>query len=151
MFRIKILYRYIGREYVLAFAAVMGLCALLIGLNIYFEKFDDIAKNSPPFSDVASYVLYGLPIEMLNLMPQIALLAVLFGIGILSKNNEVLAMHACGVSYTRLGFPVMFCAALVSIGSMVLSETVVPVCAMRQAASDLRIKKKKPEAEKTPV
>ncbi len=148
LLRIKILYRYIGREYVVAFAAVLGLCSLLIGLNIYFEKFDDIAAYSPPLRDVIAYVLYGLPVEVLNLMPQIALLAVLFGIGILSKNNEVLAMHACGVSYTRLGFPVMVCAALVSLGSLLLSETVVPECAMRQASADLRIKKKQPDTEK---
>lgn len=137
---VKILYRYIAREYVFAFIAILGVCVLIMGLNLFFDKFDDIVDNNPSNADVISYILYSLPGELLELTPQMALLAVLFGIGMLSKNNEVLAMHACGVSYTRLGFPVLICALVVSLSTFGFTETWLPRLVQMRDAVDARIK-----------
>lgn len=142
---VKILYRYIAREYIFAFIALLGLCILLMGLNVFFAEFDEIVENRPATMDVARYITYSLPGEIIELMPLIALLAVLFGIGILSKNHEVLAMHACGVSYTILGLPVLFCAVVLSILAFFFAETVLPYCEKERAIVDARIKNKELE------
>ena len=72
----------------------------------FFELLSDILKNGIPMALVAKYLFYLTPKLVYDSTPVSVLVAVLVTFGILTKNNEVTAMKACGVSLYRLAIPV---------------------------------------------
>ncbi len=142
MFGLKIIDRYMAREYIAAFLAILFISSLLMSLNIVFDSFEDITQKKPPLEAVLLYFLYRLPGELIALAPMISMLAVLFSLGVMSKNNEVLAMHACGISYTRLGLPVAILGALISGGVFWSAESLIPRCEWQKRKYEGIIKQK---------
>ncbi len=124
--------RYMAREYIFAFVSIVGICVVVIMLHSFFSAFEDISENSPPFDLVALYFLFRIPGKVVIAIPIISILTVLFSIGIMSKNHEVLAMHACGVSYFRLAMPVAIAGALLSAGVFWADERLLPYCAQQE-------------------
>jgi len=66
----------------------------------FFELLSDIVKNHIPMSRVLSYHLFLTPRLIYDLAPVGVLTAVLVTFGVLTKNNEVTAIKACGSAYT---------------------------------------------------
>lgn len=121
-----ILDRYVFREFVLAFVAVMSFCALLILVASIFEKFGDIMEHDPPLRVVVLYFATSLPYVLMQIVPIAAMLAVLFSIGGLARYNEVLALLTSGVHSLRIAAPVLFAGFLIALGSFVINESVIP-------------------------
>ncbi|MCX7014722.1 MAG: LptF/LptG family permease, partial [Candidatus Sumerlaeota bacterium] len=130
--RIKIIDRYLAWEYLKTFLAILGIGVTVLLLNVFFDSFEKITENQPPLRVILLYFAYRLPGETVELVPLMAILGVLFSIGVLSKNNEVLAMHACGVSYTRLSLPVAMAGVALTAILMYSSESVLPRLKQRE-------------------
>ena len=98
---------------------------LFIVVN-YTEIADDIRENSIPLRDVISfYQFYSLQILDI-LLPLSVLLGTLITFGILSRNSELIAVKANGISLYRLSVPVLLTAALISVVSYFLLDFVLP-------------------------
>ncbi len=121
-----ILDRYLLKEFVLSFVAVMSFCALLLLVASVFDNFSDILEYGAPFSVVAVYFLSSLPGELMQVVPIVAMLAVLFSIGSLARTNEILAMLTSGVHALRLSLPILFAGVFIVIGAFLMNEYVVP-------------------------
>jgi LPS export ABC transporter permease LptG len=70
------------------------------------------------------------------------LVAVLVTFGVLSKQNEVTAFKACGVSLYRLALPVFLCGAALSVGLFAFDHYYVPGANRQQEALRAEIKGK---------
>ncbi len=122
-----ILYRYVTREILFCFAIVL-VAVLSIYLAIDFiEKIDNFMEAGVAASRCLIYLVYKLPFILVQIAPVGFLLSILITLGLMSKNNEVIALKSCGIGKGRLLFPslvlgVLFCGALFVVG-----ETVVPV------------------------
>jgi lipopolysaccharide export system permease protein len=125
-FHRSILDRYLFREFILAFFAVLAFCALLLLVASIFEKFQDILENNPPLKVVVMYFVCSLPFKLMQIVPMAAMLGVLFSIGTLARNNEILAMMTSGVASLRIAAPILFGGTLIAMGSLVMNEFVVP-------------------------
>ncbi len=121
-----ILDRYLFREFILAFIAVIAFCALLLLVASIFDRFSEILEFGAPMSTVAIFFLSSLPGQLMQIVPIAAMLAVLFSIGSLARTNEVLAMLTSGVHAFRLSLPILFGGALIVAGTFVMNEYVVP-------------------------
>ena len=69
------------------------------------------------YSDVAAslHITYYLtPMLIYDTLPVAVLLAVLVTFGVMTKNNEVTAFKACGISVRRLGLPVLLMSGVLS-------------------------------------
>jgi lipopolysaccharide export system permease protein len=137
--RLSIIDRYLAREFIEAFLVVLGICATVMFLNLFFESFEDIMENRPGLALASLYFLYRVPVELFEIFPFIGLLSILFSIGMMSKNNEVLAMHACGISYGRLCVPVAICGFVISLLGMAGNEKIVPACDGKARRLEARI------------
>jgi LPS export ABC transporter permease LptG len=109
-------------SYVLAgflFYFVVWICAFVSMTQIYrfFELVADIVKNNVPMSDAARYHLYLTPKLIYDTLPIGVLGAVLVTFGVLTKNNEVTAFKACGISVRRLGLPVILMSSVISVAA----------------------------------
>ncbi|MBX7243914.1 MAG: LptF/LptG family permease [Candidatus Sumerlaeaceae bacterium] len=146
---IKILDRYIFQEFVISFVAVMSFCALLLLVATIFDKFQDIIKNDAPISKVIQYFLLILPGQLLQVVPICAMLGVIFSIGSLARNNEILAFMTSGVPSFRIAAPVLFGGLLVFLLTVGLGETVVPKMSARAHFIDKRYIQAKSESKLT--
>ena len=97
------------------FYFVLWLLAFITMTQVFtfFDLLGDIVKNHVPLSHVVTYHLFLTPRLIYDTLPISVLLAVLVTFGVMTKNNEVTAFKACGISVRRLGTPVllMSCAS----------------------------------------
>lgn len=131
---------YLLRRFFFHFAVLMAAFIFLFEAFTFFELLDDIARHRVPFLIVVDYFRYLTPFLIYNLAPLGALVAVLVTLGVMSKNNEIVACKASGISLYRLAVPLLF-AGLALAGSMiVLDETYLPYANQRQDALRNQIK-----------
>jgi LPS export ABC transporter permease LptG len=89
---------------------------------------------------VGTYLLFLTPRWIYELTPVSVLTSVLVVLGVLSKDNEVTAFKACGVSVYRLAVPVLLCSLLLSGALFAFNHYVVPGADRRQNALRIEIK-----------
>jgi lipopolysaccharide export system permease protein len=126
--RLKILDRYLCREFLTVLAGVVSACAVVLLIAKVFEEFDTILQGPATTWDAVKYFAYALPQRLLEVVPLAAVLAVIFSIGALARNREMLAVTASGRSLVRSSAPVLAAAVVLSAACLVMNETVVPYC-----------------------
>src|SRR2546430_12125115 len=99
----------------------MGAFVFLFETFTFFELLDDIARHRVPFLIVVDYFRYLAPYLLYQLAPLGALVAVLVTMGIMSKNNEIVAIKASGISMYRLAVPLLL-SGLALAGTMVVLD-----------------------------
>ncbi len=119
---------------------------LLAGFVIIFDAFTlfdllaDISRNHVAIDTVLSYFRYLVPLMVYQLAPLAALVATLVTLGVLAKNNEVIAFKAGGISLYRLVLPLTLCGCLIAGGMFLLDDTFLPYANQRQDALRNEIK-----------
>lgn len=106
----------------------------------FFELLEDIGKHHIPASVVIQYFVFLTPYMFYQLTPVAALIGVLVTLGVLSKNNEVTAFKACGVSLYRLSLPLLLAGMALAALMFSLDDTILPTCNQRQDALRNQIK-----------
>src|SRR6516225_3483936 len=86
----------------------LWLASLLSMMLIYnfFELIGDMIRNQIPLWKMFVYLFFLAPSFVYQTFPISVLLAVLGAFGVMTKQNEVTAFKACGVSLFRLSLPV---------------------------------------------
>ena len=117
--------RYVLRQFLKALA--LGLLAFLVIFIVidFFEKLGDYIDRDTPWLVVAKLYLFKIPYITVLILPIAMLLASLFSLGRLSRDNELTAMLAAGIPLPRLLAPLFVLAALVSLGSYYFNDRVV--------------------------
>jgi LPS export ABC transporter permease LptF/LPS export ABC transporter permease LptG len=127
------------------------LIVLLAGFVLIFDAFTlfdllgDISKNHIAMSVVLSYFRYLIPYMIYVLAPLAALVATLITLAVLTKNNEVIAVKASGISLYRLILPLGLAGFLVAGGMFAMGETFLPYANQRQDALRNEIKGRPPQ------
>src|SRR5262249_35081951 len=116
----------------------------------FFELLDDIAKHRIPFLMVVDYFRYLTPFLVYQLAPLSALMAVLVTLGAMSKNNEIVAIKASGISLYRLAVPLFFAGLLLTGAMFSLDDVYLPYSNQRQHALRNQIKGRPPQTYSQP-
>ena len=127
----KVVDRYILREFIKKFGLVL---VSIVGIYIivdFFERIRMFLSNGASAGQVISYFLYQVPMIVSLLLPVSVLLGTLITFSTLSKNSEIAALRAGGVSLYRIAIPVLLLAAGISMFSFLLNEYVTPVTNQR--------------------
>ena len=110
---LKILDRYLLSALGVATAMGVALLSLVLVLgNVFKEMLDLLINHNVPLSTVLSFVAFVLPFSMTFTIPWGFLTAVLLVFGRLSADNEIIALRATGVSFSRIFVPVLAVALL---------------------------------------
>ena len=127
------------------------LFVLLAGFVLIFDAFTlfdllgDISKNHIAVSVVLTYFRFLIPYMIYLLAPLATLVATLVTLAVLTKNNEVIAFKASGISLYRLILPLGLAGCLVAGGMFLMSETFLPYANQRQDALRNQIKGRPPQ------
>ncbi len=128
----KIIDKYILKQYLIPFGYVMGaFCLLFIVLDL-FDRFSDFLEVKAAWSDILLY--YGYYLFKVNgfvpfivvVLPIVLLLATLYTLTMFARHNELTAMSASGVSKRRMMVPLLAVGLCASLFGAVVQETLGP-------------------------
>ena len=97
-----ILYRYVTREILLTFFIVLvAVMSIYVAID-FIEKIDNFMEAGVPATRCIVYLIYKLPFIVVQIAPVGFLLSILIALGLMSKNNEIIALKSCGIGKERL-------------------------------------------------
>jgi LPS export ABC transporter permease LptF/LPS export ABC transporter permease LptG len=136
---------YILRKFLFHFGVFLGLFVFLYEAFTFFELLDDIGRGRVPFLTVVAYFQYLTPFLGYNLAPLAGLVAVLVTLGVMSKNNEIVALKASGLSLFRVAMPLLLAGLALAGTLLLLDDTYLPYFNQRQDALHNQIKGRPPQ------
>jgi LPS export ABC transporter permease LptG len=123
---------YILSEFFFYFAVWLVSFIAMTHVYNFFELMGHILRNNISMWEVAEYHLFLTPKLIYDSAPYSVLVAVLATFAILSKQNEVTAFKACGVSLYRLSLPVLMACVVLSAGLFAFDHYIIPDANLRQ-------------------
>ncbi|HPT83221.1 MAG TPA: LptF/LptG family permease [Limnochordia bacterium] len=122
----RIFDRYLTRELLGPFFfCVFGFTVVLIS-GLLFQLTDLIFVHDVDVPTVARLLLYRIPATVVMTLPIATLFATLLAVGRLVQDNEMTVMRGSGIAYPRLIVPFLVLGLLISIGTYLASEYIVP-------------------------
>jgi LPS export ABC transporter permease LptG/LPS export ABC transporter permease LptF len=110
----QILDSYVLSNFLFYFAVTLFCLVTMSQVYTFFELLGDVVKNHIPMSHVVTYHIYLTPDLIYKTLPIAVLVSILATFGVMTKNNEVTAFKACGISVRRLGVPVLLMSGTLS-------------------------------------
>lgn len=126
-----ILHRYILGQLVGKIAtSLLGFVTLFLVFD-FFDRIDNILAESPSVATILLYFILKIPFTLTLMIPVSMLSGTLLTFGIMSKSSEVTAMRAAGCSLWWIAKPIFITGLSLGLFSLILNETLVPVCQRR--------------------
>jgi len=122
----SVLDRYIIKEFTKIFLLIILSLAGLYLIVDFFERIRMFLSNDATLYQILSYFFFEFPMILSLMLPVSVLLASLLTFAILSKNSEIIAMKANGVSLYRTSRPVIIISIVLCIFSFLLNEFITP-------------------------
>jgi len=107
------------------FFCIIGFTVTFLLIDV-FEKIDSFIDHNASWWDSTRFFLYKIPDMVRLTLPVDVLLATMFTLGVLARNNEVVALLSSGISMLRLTRPILLVSLLLVGISGLLAEYVVP-------------------------
>src|SRR5271170_2282397 len=135
----RLLDKYIGRE--VGSHAILGLAVFTFVFFVpqLVRLMDLVVRHSGGIFTVALIFLCSLTPVLAFTIPMAVLVGVLIGLGRLSADSEIVALHASGISLRRLLRPIGFVAMGCSLGTLVLTFWLSPAAIRTATGLETRI------------
>jgi lipopolysaccharide export system permease protein len=125
----------LNRYILTAFARIFGLAlAAFAGIYLlvdFFERVDNFIEHKAQLSQYILYFTNKIPMIVVQVAPMAVLMGVFMCLGGLSRNSELTAMRASGISLWRITIPLLATALLLTGTLQVANEFVVPLSAQK--------------------
>lgn len=118
--------RYIFKEWAVGFALTIGVIVGILILQNMYDTLPDLIDTQAGFKEVLYYYMLSLPAYFPAILPIAFLVSLLFSIGNLHRNNEIIAMRAAGVSLLRISRSLWFVGVVLSGLLFYLTASVIP-------------------------
>lgn len=107
------------------FAGVVAFMIIMISNTLYIFA-ELIVKSNAGIDVVLKMILYSLPAIIVVTLPVAYMFATLLALGRLGRDSEIIALRACGVSLSRIIFPVILLSLVISGAGFYIQEKAVP-------------------------
>ena len=122
---VRILDHYVASSY----ARVLGLASVALAGIFYISTFldlsDKVFKGDATWAMMGRYFVFVTPQYVYYIIPLAVLVAALVTISVLTKNNELVVMKACGISLYRIALPMVACAIAAGALLFALEESLL--------------------------
>jgi lipopolysaccharide export system permease protein len=122
----NVLDRYIVRTIIGSVLLVMSVLLVLGGLFIFIDQQDDIGVGHYNALSALWFTLLNLPQFAYELLPAVALIGSLLGLGSLARGSELIVIRATGVSVQRMAGAVAIAGLLLIGAELLLGEVLAP-------------------------
>jgi lipopolysaccharide export system permease protein len=132
-----IIFRYLLREYAkIFFMCFAGLMTIYLVID-FFEKVRRFLTYDAQWMHILTYLALKAPAISFQIIPLAVLMATLLTLGLLSRNNEITAMRACGISLPWIASPFLTFAVLMTLVLLLFSSTIIPLATSK--AEEIRV------------
>lgn len=121
----RILDRYILKNTIYGYLFILSVFIGLYFIIDVFSSLSDILEAKPQAAILLDYYFSMLPLIYLRVSPFALLISVLYALGELNKNNEIISIRALGISVLRVILPIVFFCLILSFLSLYLQEKVL--------------------------
>jgi LPS export ABC transporter permease LptF/LPS export ABC transporter permease LptG len=128
--------RYLMRQYLLLIGIGLLIGAAFSVIVDLIQSLDRFLRAKPPWIYIAQHFLYLVPRELYKGLPLIVLVATVFLFVSLTRQRELDALKAAGMSLYRACAPILVIAFLISVGALVFQETALPLIAAKAEEVD---------------
>lgn len=118
------LQKYILRELIPPFLTGTALYTMVFLFGYFYVSSQWL--TGVPLALIGKWIAYQVPDTLVKVFPMAVVLMVVVSFGRLATEREITAMQSGGLSLTRVSFPAMVLALVISLASLWLSEWVVP-------------------------
>ena len=127
----RILDKYLLREFLLPVVYCFDAFVMLYIVQDLLGRLGEFIQYHARVSQIVGYYLIILPEALVVMLPMALLLALLFCLSNLGKNNELIAFRASGISNLRLATPFLIAGAVATVLVFVVNEVFVPAGKVR--------------------
>ena len=118
--------RYLVRQYLVYLGIGTAIGAVLISVVDLLQTLDRFLRVKPPLTTILEHFVYRLPGELYKGLPMIVLISTVFLFLSLTRQRELDALKAAGVSLYRASLPILLVAGAISAGAVMFQETLLP-------------------------
>lgn len=118
--------RYVFKEWAIGFALTLGVIVGILILQNMYDTLPDLLDMHASFREVVFYYSLALPAYLPSVLPIAFLVSLLFSLGTLHRNNEVIAMRASGLGLFRISRCLWAAGLLLSALLFYLTASLVP-------------------------
>jgi lipopolysaccharide export system permease protein len=140
---LSVVNRYVAGQFMAMFLPILAGFVLLYVVIDLFDRLDILMRHDATVGAATRYFLFKIPLMVTQIMPPAVITAVLLAFGMLGRRNEIVALRASGVSLGQTAIPILALAGLISVGTLIWNETVVPYCSRNfQYVNNVEIRKR---------
>lgn len=118
--------RHIVTEWLKTFVLALGLTFGLLLLEDVYDNLEDFVRFGASASEVLTYYAVLSPSLLPTVVPASLLISLLFSLGALHRDNEIIALRAVGLSLWQITRGLWLMGAILAAGLFVLNARVVP-------------------------
>jgi lipopolysaccharide export system permease protein len=123
---VKIIDRYILKYFIPSVLWCLAIFFFLYVVIDLFAHIDEIIRERVPFTILLYYYIMFAPLIFVQTSPIAALLATVYNLSNLNKNNEIVAMKSSGMNIWLILRPILLTAFLISLLVFIVNDKVVP-------------------------
>lgn len=121
-----LLYRYVGREYILSFIVAFLFFFFIFFVNQILVLAQKILLKNVNVMDVIMLVIFSIPQFLMYTMPFSSLASASMVIGNLSSQNEILALRSSGVHMRNIFMPILVISLGLSAATLMIADKMIP-------------------------
>ncbi len=118
--------RYVLKEWLIAFALTLGVIVGILILQNMYDSLPDLLDTDASFKQIILYYSLVLPTYLPAILPIALLVSLLFALGTLHRNNEIIAMRASGASLIHVSRSLWVAGLLLSLLLLYLTSSFIP-------------------------
>lgn len=122
----RILEKYVLKSFIGAFLFCITLLIVLGIIGDILGFLDDIFKNNIPLESILAFYFYLAPFAFVNMVPFACLLSAVYVFNNLSKNHEITAVIANGISIWKLLWSVLLVTFMLCLVTFIVNDQLVP-------------------------
>ena len=122
---VRILDHYVTTSYGRVLALAAGALIGIFYISTFLDLSDKVFKGEATWGMLGEYFVFQTPQYLYFVIPLAVLVAALVTVSVLTKNNELIVMKACGISLYRIAMPMVVCAIAAGLVLFALEETVL--------------------------
>lgn len=131
MAHVKRFDRYIARHVMLMSGLVALVLIALFSFISFIGDVDDTGQGGFGLLQLAGFTVLMMPTALYTLLPVIALLGTMAGMGVLASQSELTALRASGISTFRLSGSALMAGVIIAVMAVALGDFIAPWSADR--------------------
>ena len=123
----SLLQRYVLRKFIYCYVmSVAGLIGIFLVVD-FFERVDEFVRRDISYFELTFYFICKVPSIIFYMAPQAVLIATVITLASLARDNEIVAMKACGIGVVGITLPIIGASFMVALLVLASNEYVAPL------------------------